>query len=190
MKINEAGIKLLTFYEGSKNKPYPDPGTGGAPFTIGIGATFYQDGRKVTMADPALTDAQIIDLLKFHLAAFEKDVVSVVKVPLTSNQFSALVSFTFNLGIGALKSSTLLNKLNAKDYAGAADQFLVWTKASGKVLPGLVKRRKAERELFLTPDTATAKPVVSAAPAPKLPDGRSLDHMDKMLADSEKKLLQ
>jgi len=188
MKINEAGIKLITLFEGSRNRPYPDPGTGGAPFTIGIGATFYQDGRKVTMADPALTDAQIIDLLKFHLAAFEKDVVSVVKVALTSNQFSALVSFAFNCGVGNLKSSTLLKKLNAKDYAGAADQFLVWTKAAGKELPGLIKRRAAERLLFLTPDTATTPSTV--APASKLPDGPSLDQMDKMLADAEKKLLQ
>ena len=76
-----------------------------------------------------------------------------VKVPLNQNQFDALVSFTYNVGVGALKQSTALRKLNAGDYAGAADALTMWTKFKGKVLAGLVRRRKEERALFLTPVT-------------------------------------
>jgi lysozyme len=78
-------------------------------------------------------------------------VSAAVTVPLNDNEFGALTSFTFNLGIGNLKSSTLLKKLNAGDRAGAADEFGKWVNAGGKPLPGLVKRRAAERALFLTP---------------------------------------
>ncbi|WP_312069487.1 lysozyme, partial [Acinetobacter sp.] len=74
---------------------------------------------------------------------------NLVKVPLSQNQFDALVSLTYNIGSTAFKNSTLLKKLNAKDYAGAADQFLRWNKGGGKVLKGLVRRREAERALFL-----------------------------------------
>ena len=78
-----------------------------------------------------------------------RDVSLACAVPLSDNQFGALVSFTFNLGINNLRSSTLLRKLNQSDYAGAADEFPRWVRADGKVLPGLVKRREAERQFFL-----------------------------------------
>jgi hypothetical protein len=80
-------------------------------------------------------------------------------VPVTSNQFSALVSLAYNVGIGALRGSTLLRLLNARDYAGAANQFPRWNRGGGRVLPGLVKRRAAERDLFLTPDSAPLQAV-------------------------------
>ncbi|MEG5623927.1 lysozyme, partial [Enterobacter hormaechei] len=84
------------------------------------------------------------------LVSYESDVSRLVKVGLTQGQFDALVSFTYNLGARSLSTSTLLRKLNAGDYAGAADEFLRWNKAGGKVLNGLTRRREAERALFLS----------------------------------------
>lgn len=89
-------------------------------------------------------------LLKTGLVSYESDVSRTVKVGLTQGQFDATVSFTYNLGAGSLSTSTLLRKLNAGDYAGAADEFLRWNKAGGKVLNGLTRRREAERALFLS----------------------------------------
>ena len=90
------------------------------------------------------------------------------RAPLNQNQFDALVSWTFNLGPGNLRSSTLLKRLNAGDYRGAADEFLKWNKADGKVLPGLTKRREAERALFLEPVTSP-RPAPRPATMPKPP---------------------
>lgn len=83
------------------------------------------------------------------LNRFESSVNKLVEVPLSQNQFDALVSLTYNIGQTAFSNSTLLKKLNAKDYQGAADQFLRWNKGGGKVMKGLVRRREAERALFL-----------------------------------------
>jgi lysozyme len=176
MKINNAGLELIKDFEGLSLVPYPDPGTKAAPYTIGIGATFYQDGRKVTMADAPITEAQAIALLQFHLTKFEQSITQLVKVPLSSNQFSALVSFAYNCGTGNLQSSTLLKKLNASDYAGAADEFLKWDKANKIVMAGLTRRRKAERELFLKSETAKNS---------LLPDGPSEQEMNEILKNLE-----
>ncbi len=95
------------------------------------------------------------NLYHFHpslaqdLKKFESAVNTAVKVPINQNQFDALVSLTYNIGIGAFKDSTLLKKLNVKDYKGAAEQFPRWNRGGGRVLNGLVKRRKIEMELFL-----------------------------------------
>ena len=103
---------------------------------------------KVKKGD-ACTPEQAKSYFKHDLAKFEKTVNESVTVPLTQNQFDALVSLTYNIGSGAFNNSTLLKKLNKGDYQGAADQFLVWNKAGGKVMKGLVRRREAERALFL-----------------------------------------
>lgn len=183
MKINDAGLELIKSFEGVRLAPYKDPV--GIP-TIGVGATFYQDGRKVTMNDPIMTDAQVTELLKFHLNKFEQDVSNLVKVPLNSNQFSALVSFAFNAGTGNLKTSTLLKKLNQLDYKGAADELLKWTKSKGQELPGLVRRRKAERELFLKLESSN---VVQSAKDNQLPDGPSEQDISDILKNLEKGLV-
>lgn len=174
MKINDLGLELIKSFEGTRLAPYKD--AVGIP-TIGVGATFYQDGRKVTMTDPPLTEGQVNDLLKFHLQNFELSVSKMVKVQLNSNQFSALVSFAFNCGSANLSSSTLLKKLNASNFTGAADEFLKWTKAKGKELAGLVRRRKAERELFLTAE--------SSAKNSLLPDGPSEQEIRDILKSLE-----
>ncbi|MDR1662081.1 MAG: glycoside hydrolase family protein [Azoarcus sp.] len=142
-KINSAGLKIVKESEGLYLKAYLCPAN---VLTIGYGHTAGVEKGMI------ITEAQADAYLLADVGATESAVYRSVKVDLTSNQFSALVSFTFNVGAGNFSSSTLLKKLNAGDYVGAADQFLVWNKGGGKVLPGLVTRRTKERELFLKGD--------------------------------------
>lgn len=85
---------------------------------------------------------QALNYLKQDLITFEKAITNYVKVPLNQNQFDALVSFSFSCGSGALKTSTLLQKINSSDYNGAANEFFKWNKSNGKVLNGFVRRRQ------------------------------------------------
>ena len=143
--ISKTGIDLISSFEGIRLNAYDD---GVGVWTIGIGTTIYPNGVKVKKGDKCTLE-QALEYLQHDLKSFEKTVNESVKVPLSQNQFDALVSLAYNIGSTAFKNSTLLKKLNAKDYVGAADQFLVWNKGGGKVLKGLVRRRDAERALFL-----------------------------------------
>ena len=144
MKISSTGIKLISEFEGCYLDAYLCPAN---VWTIGIGTTIYPNGAKVKNGDTCTLE-QANQYLAHDMKEFEKTVNDAVEVDLTQNQFDALVSLTYNIGSTAFKNSTLLKKLNAKDYAGAADQFLVWNKGGGKILKGLVRRREAERALF------------------------------------------
>jgi len=155
MITNAAGLSLIRQAEGLRLRAYLCPA---GVWTIGIGTTVYPDGRKVQRGDKC-TEQQATDYLANDLQGFERAVAAMVTVPLTENQLSALVSFAYNVGGGALSKSTLLRLLNAGDYASAANQFQRWNLAAGKELPGLVKRRAAERALFLTPDSAPLQAV-------------------------------
>lgn len=146
-KINQAGQDLVKLFEGIKLKPYLD--SGGVP-TIGIGSTEYEDGRKVTLKDNAITNERAEQLLTHFLTKFCKTVEEGVIVDITDNQFSALVVFCYNVGSSAFLKSTLLKKLNKYDVEGASNEFLRWDKDNGVVVKGLTRRRKAERDLFLT----------------------------------------
>lgn len=148
MKTGLNGLNLIKEKEGLRLKPYL---CSAGVATIGYGSTMYADGRKVTLKDAAISEKQALELLANTLGKYEKAINDYVKVQLTQNEFDALVSFTYNLGAGNLLSSTLLKKINAGDKAGAANQFDAWNKAGGKVLEGLVKRRAAEKALFLKP---------------------------------------
>lgn len=145
MKTSSSGHALIRQFEGDKLQAYICPA---GVLTIGVGHTGsdVKPGMKITQAQ---SDA----LLTADLAKFEAAVLRLVKVPLTQNQFDALVSFAFNLGAGALGGSTLLKLLNSGRYSEAAAQFSKWDKATvnGKkvALPGLTKRRAAEAALFL-----------------------------------------
>lgn len=145
--INAAGLRIIKDFEGCRLTAYPDPGTGGEPFTIGIGTTVYPDGRKVRKGD-TITQAQADAYLAHDLAQFENAVAKLVGDNATDNQFSALVSFAYNVGVGALRTSTLLRKHNEGDYAGARAEFGKWVNAGGKRMPGLVRRRAAEAKLY------------------------------------------
>lgn len=142
--VNAAGKALMRQYEGCKLKAYPDPGTGGDPWTIGYGATGPDIHEGLIW-----TQAQANARFDMDIARFAIKVANLIGgKPTTSNQFSAMVSFAYNCGVGNLASSTLLRKHKAGDFAGARAEFAKWNKAAGKVLPGLVKRRAAEAAIY------------------------------------------
>lgn len=145
MQTSDKGIALIKQFEGCKLTAYQDSV---GVWTIGYGWTKPVDGKPIR-AGMTIKQETAERLLKTGLVSYESDVSRLVKVGLTQGQFDALVSFTYNLGARSLSTSTLLRKLNAGDYAGAADEFLRWNKAGGKVLNGLTRRREAERDLFL-----------------------------------------
>lgn len=149
-KINSKGLKLIKDFEGLRLKPYLD--VGGIP-TIGYGTIRYEDGTKVTMKDSPITIERAEVLLQHHLEDFESGVEKLVKIEINDNQFAALVSFAYNLGLGNLKSSTLLKKVNAKDFPAAATNFMKWINVNGKPVQGLINRRTKEKELFETKAT-------------------------------------
>lgn len=148
MKTSQDGINLIKYFEGFRTKAYQDSV---GVWTIGYGTT---KGIKEGMI---ITESKAEEWLARDIAYFENKVSELVKIPLRQNEFDALISFTYNLGEGNLKKSTLLKKLNNVSYtnpllmAEVADEFLKWNKAGGKVLAGLTKRRMAEREMFLRP---------------------------------------
>jgi lysozyme len=145
-KTGPAGIEIIKSMEGFRSAPYKCPA--GIP-TIGYGATFYPGGKKVTMADAAITEARGTELLQSMLVSFEKYVDSYCVDTITQNQFDALVSFAYNLGPANLKSSTLLKKVNANpEDESIRLEFMKWVKAGGKTLKGLVRRREAEANLY------------------------------------------
>lgn len=150
MKISEKGLVLVENFEGCLLKASNKLD---GVWTIGYGQTGRYYGKRVRRG-MTTTKAEARAWLRDHsIKTYEDAVTQAVKVPLNQNQFDALVSFTYNVGVGALKQSTALRRLNAGDYAGAADALTMWTKCNGKVLAGLVRRRKEERALFLTPVT-------------------------------------
>lgn len=142
MRTSDHGQSVVQFFESLSLKAYPDPATGGEPWTIGYGHT-----GGVKRGD-VITEAYARELLKDDLRRFEKAVSRLVKVQLNQGQFDALVSFAFNVGEGNLERSTLLRKVNAGDFEGAALEFRKWNRAAGKVMRGLVRRRAAEECLF------------------------------------------
>jgi lysozyme len=143
MDVSPRGIALIQRFEGLRLTAYLD--SVDKP-TIGYGST-----KGVRMGDE-ITQAQAVELLAADVERHADGVRRLVDVPLTQNQFDALVSLVFNIGVGAFRRSTLLRKLNAGDHRGAADELLRWTKAGGRELRGLVRRREAERALFLEPE--------------------------------------
>lgn len=168
MKVSDSALKMLKHHEGVRTKPYRDVV---ALWTIGVGHLMYPEqanlpnrkNAKPEYTGPCREDYQIriedfrifsmeeVDgLLKSDLARFERGVDRLISVPLSQNQFDALVSFSFNLGLGTLQRSTLRQKVNRGDFEGAAEEFLKYTMAGGKVFRGLVNRRNDERALFLS----------------------------------------
>ena len=150
MRISEKGLAMIEKFEGCLLKASNKLD---GVWTIGYGQTGSYYGKRVRRG-MTTTKALAHAWLRDHsIKTYEDAVTQAVKVPLNQHQFDALVSFAYNVGVGALKQSTALRKLNAGDYAGAADALTMWTKCNGKVLAGLVRRRKEERALFLTPVT-------------------------------------
>jgi lysozyme len=169
LRISDAGVDFIKSFEGLVLSAYPDPASelgkkarsmrlklesytsvpnwktlSGSPWTIGYGHT----GPEV-VAGLTVSEEKAEEILREDIERFEKGVLKLVKVPLTQGQFDALVSFSFNVGLGNLETSTLLRLLNANKAEEAAEQFARWDKAQGKVEPGLTRRRAAEKNIFL-----------------------------------------
>ncbi|GEO08787.1 lysozyme [Segetibacter aerophilus] len=146
-KVDQVGLDFIAQEEGCILHPYLDSVK--IP-TIGIGCTYYPGGRKVTMRDPPITKEQAYALFKNVLATYEKPVWSVTRDDITQNNFNALVSLTYNIGVAGFKGSTLLKRVNKspQDAFGIKEAFLMWKNAGGK--PVLLSRRKREAELYFT----------------------------------------
>ena len=147
MQLSTNGFNLLAELEGVVLNPYKD--SVGIP-TIGIGSTYYEDGTKVTMKDKAITKERAIQLAKNVVKSFEARVNKSILLPMTQNQFDAMVLLCYNIGESGFARSSVVRNFNAGNLQKAADSFLLWNKAGGKVSKGLTNRRKKERELFLT----------------------------------------
>ena len=158
MSVSEAGIQLIQTFEGCHNSPYRCPA---GLWTIGYGRVLYPNQARLKTGERAayplrsehnrvFANDEIDALLEADLQRFEAGVLRLC--PATADRqchLDAVVSFAFNVGLGNLQSSTLRMKYNRGEYTGAADEFLKWNKSNGKVLQGLVRRREAERALFL-----------------------------------------
>ena len=145
MEVNKAGKDLIKRVEGCKLRAYKCPA---GLWTIGYGNTFYEDGTKVKQGD-VITQQRAEQLFNLIVDDFAQKVDALVKSNVSENNFSALVSFTFNVGIGNFQRSTLLRKVNAnpKDATIPAE-MKKWVRANGEVLKGLVRRREAEAKLY------------------------------------------
>jgi len=158
MKVSDKVIHMIKHHEGVRTKPYQCPAL---LWTVGVGHVIDPHHAKVPMADRkqlpipdgwdrVLSMDEVNDILRKDLDRFEKGVLRLCPGKLTQGQFDALVSFSFNVGLGNLQRSTIRMKVNREDFEGAAESFLDWTKAGGKVLKGLVIRRNDEKALFLS----------------------------------------
>jgi lysozyme len=167
MKLSKEGAELMHLYEGCRLKPYLCPAT---IWTIGYGHVLYQDQIRLPVVrkegyngllrsdyplkaeDSRIWSKQEVeDLFRDDVGTFERGVLRLVPgVVEYQGAFDALVSFAFNAGLGNLQRSQIRIKANRGEWQQAADHLMDWTKGGGRVLPGLVKRRKAERELFLS----------------------------------------
>jgi len=144
MQYSKDGLHLTEQFESVRLTAYPDPATGGDPWTIGYGHTGPEVHSGMT-----ITQEQAENYLMQDVAKAAADVNAKVTVEITQGEFDALVDFAFNCGCGNLNGSTLLKKLNAGDYEGAAHEFEKWDMAAGKHMAGLLRRRQAEELLFL-----------------------------------------
>jgi lysozyme len=148
MQLNDKGKDLIKLFEGCKLVAYK---CSAAKDTIGYGNTFYENGTSVKPGDK-ITQERANELFEIIAKEFANKVAPLVKSAVTPNQFAALTSFAYNAGIGNLKSSTLLKKVNANpNDPSIALEFAKWDKAGGKVLAGLTKRRASESKLYFTP---------------------------------------
>jgi len=154
-KINEKGLSLIKQWEGLRLNAYQDS-TG--VWTIGYGHTTAA-GKPYVHEGLKITEQKTEAILVRDLGQYERAVEDAVKVPLTDNQFAALVSFTYNVGAGALKRSTLLKKLNKGDYDGVPAELMKWTRAGKKKLKGLENRRAAEAGLWVQGEFVASRDV-------------------------------
>jgi lysozyme len=157
--ISEKALKQIKHHEGVKNTPYRCPA---GLWTVGVGHVLYPEQIRLKFQDRLqyplriehfrkFSNEEIDEILQADLARFEAGVRRLCPRNLSQSRFDALVSFSFNVGLGNLQKSSVRMKHNRGDFEGAAESFMLWTKAAGRVLPGLVRRRNDERLMYLSP---------------------------------------
>lgn len=162
MKTSAAGIALIKRWEGERLTAYLCPAN---VWTIGVGHTAAMGDPK-PVSGMKITAEESTAILRRNLSRIEKDVEAAVNVPLNQRQFDTLVSFVFNVGIGAFRKSTLLKRLNSADYDAVPTELMKWTRVGGIVNQGLVNRRKAEADFW------------RGAPTDQKPDGSMVQKVD------------
>lgn len=145
MIINNTGLQIIIKFEGFSSTPYLCPA--GIP-TIGYGSTYLSNGQRVTMSHIEISRDEAMCFLMHEVESVAVSLSHCLKVSLNSNQFSALVSLGYNVGMGNVRASTLLRHINRGDFESAQGEFWKWRRANGKILKGLVRRRKLEELLF------------------------------------------
>jgi GH24 family phage-related lysozyme (muramidase) len=167
MKVSDKGLELIKRYEGLELAAYADPGSKGEPYTIGYGHTSMA-GPPAVHRGMRISMAEAVSILKSDLGKFETAVSGLLTRTPTQNQFDAMVSLCFNIGPKNFASSTVLRRFNAGDFVKAANGFMLFTKASGHEMKGLIARRSAEMELFRAGSVVIVP--VSDTPAPDRED--------------------
>ena len=151
MKINENGLNLIKSFEGLSLSPYHDDIDPPSICTIGYGTIMYENGEYVKLTDPDITEQRAVELLQWEVTDKAKQIDPLLRDDLTGNQFAALISFSYNLGVGSLKQSTLRKKVNINPLDPTIkDEFAKWVYSDGVKVSGLIRRRKAEADLYLT----------------------------------------
>lgn len=159
MRTSSEGLALIKSFEGLRLTAYRCPA---GVWTIGYGTTSAAGVGKIE-AGMKITQVQAESMLIRSLVDYEEGVLRALVIRPTQNQFDALVSLAYNIGIGAMSKSSVVKALNRGDVAKAGDSFMLWNKAGGKVLPGLVRRREAEKTLFLRSSGSAKSPAVVKA---------------------------
>jgi len=147
MRVNDKALEIIKAFEGFSSVPYLDP-IGIA--TIGFGSIWDINGDRITMRHVPINNDEATELLRKEVHHVEAAIKKLISAELTENMFSAIGSLTYNIGTGNLQRSTLRIKINRGKYLDAADEFPKWRRAGGRILKGLVRRRQAEKNLFLS----------------------------------------
>ncbi len=177
VSVHQSAVDLIMEFEGLRLNAYVDPATGGEPITIGYGHTSAA-GAPVVKLGMKITEAEAETILKRDLQKFADGVFKMLTAPVNPYQFGAMTSLSFNIGLGNFGKSTLLKKVNAGDFEGAAAQFARWNKANKKVMAGLTRRRAAEAALFMRPTELKPAPVTPPKPAEWEPANPNVPKME------------
>jgi lysozyme len=190
MKTGPKGLEIIKEWEGLRLKAYPDPATGGEPWTIGYGLTSAA-GIVPVKRGMVITKEQAEDYLIRALAKYEYAVSRALKRTPTQNQFDAMVSLCYNIGPGAFTTSSVAKHFNTGNLDMAAMSFLLWVKANYRTMEGLKRRREAERKLFLSDDVVAplpdGDPGLPEDPIPQKPRGLLAALIDLFLAIFKRK---
>lgn len=170
MKMTEEGLALIKRFEGLRLDAYRDAV---GVWTIGYGHTSMAGAPQVH-AGLRISEAEAHEILARDVEVFAQGVRELLVVELSNQQFSALVSFAYNVGLGGLKRSSVLAAVNNREFDAVPRRLSLWTKAGGRVLPGLVRRRAAEGALFMSANVAQSKEIILPVPSKPIVESRTI----------------